>query len=64
MTEAKVLRIQPTATFGPAYTLEFNGAKCNICYWEADNDGLSEEKGEKNESRSSPEERAKSDRYT
>lgn len=38
---AEILDIKETVTFGPAYTLEINGHRCNICYWESDIDGLS-----------------------
>ena len=37
---AKILEIKQTITFGPAYVLEINGHKCNICYWEPDIDDL------------------------
>tara|TARA_B100000214_G_C23512348_1_gene421224 strand:+ start:226 stop:456 length:231 start_codon:yes stop_codon:yes gene_type:complete len=39
--EAKILDIKNTVSFGPAYVLEINGSRCNICYWESDIDGLS-----------------------
>ncbi len=37
---AKILDVRETISLGPAYTLEINGARCNICYWESDIDGL------------------------
>tara|TARA_E500000331_G_scaffold199818_1_gene191927 strand:- start:857 stop:1108 length:252 start_codon:yes stop_codon:yes gene_type:complete len=48
--EAKILEIKNTVTFGPAYVLEINGTRCNICYWESDIDGVSIQ--EKNNDRS------------
>ena len=41
LQSAMILGIKPTVTFGPAYILEINGHRCNICYWEADIDSFS-----------------------
>ena len=35
---AKIVDIKLTRTFGPAYTLEENGKRIRICYWESDID--------------------------
>ena len=39
-TEVKVLRVQETISLGYAYTIEQDGQKLNICYWESDIDGF------------------------
>tara|TARA_Y100001973_G_C5198636_1_gene336035 strand:+ start:1445 stop:1693 length:249 start_codon:yes stop_codon:yes gene_type:complete len=37
---AKIIKIQETPTYGPAYSLEVNGVSLPVCYWEDDIDGL------------------------
>ena len=35
---AEVVRVQLTASMGPSYSLEANGERLRICYWEEDID--------------------------
>ena len=37
-TIAEVVRVQDTTSLGPAYSLEINGERLSICYWETDID--------------------------
>ena len=36
---AEVVDIKPTVSLGIAYTLEVNGERLHVCYWESDIDG-------------------------
>ena len=42
---ATIIRIRNTPSMGPAHTLEVNGEKIRVCYWESDIDGIYHETG-------------------